>query len=267
VRRGPVVVGTAAAVWMSGSAARAGVHVVRRGETLGGIAARYGTTVEVLAEANGLTDPGFIVAGQRLAVPGRATASSVHVVQPGETLSAIAARYHTTVAALARANRIRDVNLIVAGTHLRIAGAMDASAAGPAASSAGRTATSSVGTALEVTARRRGVDPSLVKAVAWQESRWNQEAISSAGAIGVMQVMPGTARYLNDKLPGRKLDVHTAGDNVALGVSYLDELLETMPSEEKALAAYLSGPASVGSKLERYQRRYVRRVEALKPGF
>jgi LysM repeat protein len=54
-------VGTAAAVWMAGSqVAHAGVHVVRRGETLSEIARRYGTTVEQLARANSISDPNFI---------------------------------------------------------------------------------------------------------------------------------------------------------------------------------------------------------------
>ncbi len=45
-------------------------------------------------------------------------------------------------------------------------------------------------------ARQHGVDPHLALAVAWQESGWQQRRISSAGAIGVMQVLPGTARWM-----------------------------------------------------------------------
>src|SRR5918992_4602718 len=67
-RKGPVALGTAATVWMAAPAARAGVHVVAPGETLSGIATRYGTTVEALARRNGLSDPGLILAGQRLRV-------------------------------------------------------------------------------------------------------------------------------------------------------------------------------------------------------
>jgi soluble lytic murein transglycosylase-like protein len=256
--RGPIVVGTAAAVWMSAPAARAGVHVVAPGETLSGIAARYGTSVQALAATNGLRDPSLILAGQHLRVPARATATSAHVVAAGETLSAIAARYGTTVAALARANRIEDANLIVVGTRLRVpAGA--ASAPGPSRAA--------IEVALEDQAKEHGVEPSLVKAVAWQESGWQQEAVSKVGAIGVMQVMPDTAKYVNESLEAGDLDVRSAPDNVALGVSYLDHLLDTMPSKDKALAAYLSGPAAVGRKLERYQKHYVENVEALEPRF
>ena len=261
-RRGPVVFGAAAAVWMGGSAARAEVHVVAPGETLWGIAARYGTSVAALAEANQLRDPGLIIAGQRLRVPARVTVTSVHVVAPGETLSAIAARYGTTVAALARANRIRNVDVIIAGAELRVphGGAAASRSATPMPQE-------SIEATLEDHADKHDIDASLVKAVAWQESGWRQDAVSDKGAIGVMQVMPDTADYVNDALDTGGLDVREPKDNVALGVTYLDHLLETMPSENKALAAYLSGPGAVRDRLERYQRSYVRDIRALEDKF
>lgn len=103
-----------------------GVHVVQRGETLSQIARRYGTSTTALAQANGIQNPNFIYAGQRLAIPGAAggaaggTAASggVHVVRPGENLSAIALRYGTTVAALTQANRLANPNHIYVGQRL-----------------------------------------------------------------------------------------------------------------------------------------------------
>ena len=267
-KRGPVVIGTAAAVWAGAPAARAGVHVVAPGETLSGIAARYGTTVEALARVNSLRDPSLIIAGRRLRVPSRVTTSSVHIVQHGETLSSIATRYGTTVGTLARANHIRDVDIIIAGDHIRIPASSATVATASAASSSGQaTEDSSIEVVLEDQARARSVKPSLVKAVAWRESGWRQTAKSHTGAIGVMQVMPETARYVNDALGGGDLDVRAAADNVELGVRYLDHLLDTMPSKRKALAAYLSGPGNVGRKLKGYQRDYVDDVEELEPKF
>lgn len=254
--------GTAAAVWMSGPFARASEqHVVSPGETLSSIARRYGVSVERLARLNELADPNLIIAGQRLRVPARAVVTSVHVVAPGETLSAIAARYGTTVAALARANRIEDVNLIVAGAQLAIP-------RGPIETSEVQVpAPQGVEETLEAEAHQAGIEPSLVKAVAWHESRWKQDAVSPAGAVGVMQVMPATASYVNDALGGGDLDVEEARDNVELGVRYLDHLMETMPSRRKALAAYNSGPGAVEGELEKYQKDYVDSVEELKPKF
>jgi len=100
-------------------------HKVAPGESLARIASRYGTTVRALAQANGLADPNRIFVGQLLRVPGATAApvtSGLHVVQPGETLEAIAARYGTTVNAIAAANGIGDPSRIFAGNTLVVGG-------------------------------------------------------------------------------------------------------------------------------------------------
>jgi LysM repeat protein len=264
VRRGPAVVGTAAAMWMAGSqVAHAGVHVVRRGETLSGIASRYGTSVQQLAMTNNIADPNFIVAGQRLRVGGAGGSSGVattsHTVGAGETLSSIASRYGTSTAALARLNRLKDPNLIIAGSTLRVP--VGSPAGAPAAVAA------DIESVLEQGAAAYGVEPALVKAVAWQESGWQQKVKSKAGAVGVMQVMPATARFVNSVLGTGSLDVKSAGDNVKLGVRYLKHMVDTMPSEKKALAAYYAGPGAVGRSLSKEQRRYVKAVFAHRERF
>lgn len=103
-------------------------HVVQRGETLTSIAARYGVSAAALAQANGISNPSLIYAGQRLAIPGAgspspitpASSRTVHVVRPGETLSAIAARYGLSTSALAQANGISNPSLIRSGQRLAI---------------------------------------------------------------------------------------------------------------------------------------------------
>ncbi len=90
-----------------------GVHVVRRGETLSGIADAYRTSTNRLRTANGLRNADRIYVGQRLTLPGGATPTSAstrrtHVVRSGETLHGIARRYGTTVRAIQKANRIRS---------------------------------------------------------------------------------------------------------------------------------------------------------------
>lgn len=263
-RRGPIVLVTAAAVSASAPAARGATHVVKRGESLSGIARRYGTSITRLVRLNDLSNPNVIVAGRRLRVPGPVAVASIHVIGRGETLSAIAARYETSVARLARINRIDNPNLIVAGTRLRVpAGGSDVVAHG-----ARRPAkTDHVEANLERLAASHGVDVPLAKAVAWQESGWHQDVVSRAGAIGVMQVMPGTARFVNRVLDGGHLDIHDAGQNIHLGVMYLRHMLDRFGSEQRALAGYYSGPGNVGWKLKPYQKRYVASVLALKRRF
>ncbi len=116
--------------------AASGTYVVRSGETLSQIAARNGTSVQALVAANRLADPDLIVAGQSLTLPGSSTpagdTSSRYVVQPGDTLARIAARFGTTVSALAGANNLSNPNLIVVGSALSVPGEGGGSGGGTA---------------------------------------------------------------------------------------------------------------------------------------
>ena len=101
------------------SAAAPAVYVVRRGDTLSGIAARYGQSVHSLVAANGLASPNRLSVGTRLAIHG-AGAPRVHVVQPGETLTGIAARYGQSVRALVAANDLGSPDRLSIGARLSI---------------------------------------------------------------------------------------------------------------------------------------------------
>jgi N-acetylmuramoyl-L-alanine amidase len=267
-RRGPIVIGTAAVVMVGGSGtASAGTHTVRSGETLSSIASRYKTSITKLVKINHLSNPNLITIGQRLRVPGAGSSMGTHTVSSGETLSSIATRYGTTTARLAKINKISNVNFISIGQRLKVPRKGGGSAYRAPSTSPGK---SSVGSMLERQARAHGLDVSLVKAQAWLESGWNQKAVSSAGAVGIMQVMPGTAKYINQVLGGgghRPLRLRNADDNVHLGVMYLRHMLEIMPTENKALAAYYSGPGNVGRRLDKGQRWYAKTVQGLRARF
>ena len=257
------MVATAATMSLS-SPAGAAIHVVRPGETLSGIAARHGTSVPALVRLNDLDDPDLIVAGQRLRVAsgggrrGAGTRMRTYTVVAGDTLSGIATRFGTTVSALARANHLKNPNVIAIGSRIRVpAGGARGGHQAPAAPV-------SISASLDRQARAHGVDPALVKAVAWQESGWQQDVRSAAGAIGVMQVMPATARFVNQVLGGDNLNIRVADDNIHLGVMYLHHLLGTMGSTRRALAAYYTGPGAVGRRLNGAQRAYVADVLALR---
>lgn len=267
-KTGPVVLATAATMSMA-TPALAGTHVVRKGQTLSGIAARYGTSVSSLARMNDLSNPDLIVAGQRLRVPGGGGGGggATHTVRAGDTLSSIAARHGTTVAALAGRNRIGDPNLIVVGQKLRVPSGRATGGSARVSGSAGSPSGDWVGAALHGQAVAHGLEPALVKAVAWQESGWRQAARSSVGAIGIMQVMPATADFVNQVLGHGRLNVRRGGHNVHLGVAYLRHMWRTMGSTRRALAAYYSGPGNVRGKLNSGQRGYVRSVLALRDRF
>lgn len=112
---------------------------------------------------------------------------------------------------------------------------------------------------IQVAAARYGVNSNLIDAVAWQESRYNPRARSSAGAIGVMQLMPGTARQLGVSNP------HDVGQNITGGTAYLREQLERFGNNVPlALAAYNAGPGAVmkygGIPPYRETQDYVRKI-------
>src|SRR5262249_61646079 len=87
-----------------------------------------------------------------------------------------------------------------------------------------------------------GVDPHLVRGLAWMESGYQQTVVSGAGAVGVMQVTPGTWAYAEQQLIGHTVTNDLAG-NVRVGVAYLRELLREVGSAPDAPAAYVQGPA------------------------
>ena len=97
-------------------------HTVRAGETLSGIASKYGTTYQHLAQINGISNPNLIYAGQVLKIDGTAQTSSAvyYTVKSGDTLSGIASKYGTTYQAIAQLNGIANPNLIYAGQKLRV---------------------------------------------------------------------------------------------------------------------------------------------------
>lgn len=87
------------------------------------------------------------------------------------------------------------------------------------------------------------VDRSLVKAVIFKESRFKETAVSSKGAIGLMQLMPSTALWLMNKLKIEDYKIESADNNIRLGTYYLSYLMNLMDSDEDhALLAYNAGP-------------------------
>jgi peptidoglycan hydrolase-like protein with peptidoglycan-binding domain len=94
-------------------------------------------------------------------------------------------------------------------------------------------------------ARYYGISPRLVRAVAWMESSFRWNVTSSAGAWGVMQVMPATWRFVEDVLMGRNMR-HTARGNIRVGIVYLRYLLRLFGGNKRvALGAYYQGPRAV----------------------
>ena len=112
--------------------------------------------------------------------------------------------------------------------------------------------------------QKQGLDPSLVKAIIQVESGFNPGALSSKGAVGLMQLMPDTARLYGVK------DPWNTAQNVKAGTAYLRDLLQYFDGDlEKALAAYNAGPKAVkdygGVPPFPETQRYVRGILSLYP--
>jgi len=163
------------------------------------------------------------------------THTSVHVVHTGDTLTALAARYHTTIPALAATNHIDPAKPIVIGQHLRL----------PQAAPALTPQRLDVRSMLDQWSGRIGVDQHLVRALAWMESGFQTEIVSSAGARGVLQTLPTTRRYVENVLAGRSIPQSVDGD-IEVGVLYLHHLLQAFGGDERlALAGWYQGERAV----------------------
>jgi peptidoglycan lytic transglycosylase len=123
-------------------------------------------------------------------------------------------------------------------------------------------------------ARNYDLDPALLAAVIYQESKFESDARSDRGAIGLMQLLPETAKGIAARTGGsrfRVADLYVPEINVRYGAWYLRHLIDKYGSQRTALAAYNAGQANVDSWRARgigvqfeETRDFVDRVEKLK---
>lgn len=269
-----------------------GSYLVRFGDTLSGIAARAGTTVAALAAASGLNPNEVLLAGATLTLPGGSSGSDgvstgdsaggAYVVRFGDTLSGIAVQAATTVASLAAANGLNPDGVLLAGTMLTVPGGSQTSyiehvstrVSSTTATTRGNTAgpypTNQYMSASQIAAiaESEGVPASLAKAIGWQESGWSNAVVSPAGAVGVMQIVPSTWRWIAANLATVPLAPASATDNVRAGVLLLRALLAQTGSDGQAAAGYYQGLASISQSGELPStRQYVADVIALQSHF
>jgi N-acetylmuramoyl-L-alanine amidase len=232
------------------------VYVVRPGDHLTALAERFGTTVAALAKRNRLDPSRVLLIGTRLRVPGEAGASlppaanvaparttasaGTYVVRTGDNLTAIAERHGTSVQALAKQNGIDPRRFLLIGTRLRVPAAPTGGTAGGAASK------DVIRAAIDRWSAHYGVDPQLARALAWQESGFQNDVVSSAGARGVMQLLPVTMDFVEGVLLMQQINGATVDGNVQMGVRLLAHLLREWNGDLRlALAAWYQGSKAV----------------------
>lgn len=127
---------------------------------------------------------------------------------------------------------------------------------------------------VRVHAREHSLDPALLAAVIYQESKFDANAKSGSGAIGLMQLTPSTARGIAIRTGGHKFvtnDLYNPEINIRYGAWYLDNLFKKYGSEKLVLAAYNAGQGNVDRWLAAHEgvqfsetRAYIDRIEHLK---
>ncbi len=220
------------------------------GDTLFSIARRFGVTVAAITNANGITNANSLAVGQVLVIPSTPTATT----QPAPTTTT---RPPTT-------------------TPGNPPG-------GPSAPSTTATLPRTLFGTAATDARRIALIPSfdrwadtyrlprdLPKGLAFVESAWRNDALSSSGAIGIGQLMPDTARWVATTIIGDpSLDPRVADDNIRMSCRYLRYLLDFFGGDEtKAIAAYYQGPGAVSrGGVSADGAQYVQRVQTARAAF
>jgi LysM repeat protein len=190
-------------------------YVVKRGDTISGIAKRFKCSQANLRAANGLKSGDPIYAGKPLQIPVK-----LHPKKPkARTDNTFAGRtYADHVVAQANRNRaILKKRKLPTRSQMR--------------------------SLIVTTSKRYGVDPQLALAVSWQESGWKQRVVSPANAVGAMQVIPSTGKFASS-IVGRKLDLLKPQDNVTAGVVLLSRLTGAARLDI-AVAGYYQGLGGV----------------------
>lgn len=190
-----------------------------------------------------------------------------HVVGAGENLTAVALRYGVSVDAVAKHNRLADLDRIRVGQTLVIPEpTLDPELPARLRSLPLRMALRPV---FARWARANRIPTDLLEAMAWLESGWNQAKISSTGAIGIGQLMPDTAAFVARELIGRPLDPRVPEDNIRMSARFLRYLLNKADGDvATALCGYYQGLRSMRHNgLYRATRQYAADVQALRTRF
>lgn len=232
---------------------------VRPGDNLSTIAVRHGVSLAALVKANHIGDPNIILRGATIRIPHSASAHPAAAPKP-----ATAPKKATTTSRSSR-RKPATTRHTTARKHAPTAHKPRSKADATRAALAKRTVPTRTETKklIERTARHYGVNPRLALGIGWQESGWNQRAVSPVNAIGTMQVMPQSGEWASTMV-GRRLDLLDAHDNVTAGVTILRYLTSNSKDLDQAIGGYYQGLGAMreyGPYTD--TRQYIRNVRAL----
>ncbi len=168
-----------------------------------------------------------------------------YVVEPGDTVSGLAVQLHAWTAEIVSHNHLGRDGALEVGQRIEIPVVGKASGSTPTAMwQHPDRDREKVRRVVAGAARNHGVDPQLALAVSWQESGWQMGLVSHADAIGAMQVLPSTGRWM-EHYAGRPLDLDRLGDNATAGVLLLEVLSRHTHRRTHKIGAYYQGLGAV----------------------
>jgi LysM repeat protein len=228
------------------AAAPGGSYTIKAGDTLSAIASRHGVKLSDILAANQLSMTTVIYPGNKLVIPGAsiqpASSTPAATVTPLVPSSFLGFTYPEAVVSSANDNKaLLNASPVPSRDEMR--------------------------TIVANTARAMGVEPSLALAFAYQESGFNQSAVSPANAMVTMQVIPTSGEWASD-LVGRDLNLLDPYDNATAGVAIIKRLIATSKDVDTAIAGYYQGQYSV-SKYGMYDdtKAYVAAIKAHQKNF
>lgn len=226
-------------------------YEVGDGDSLSIIAREHGVSLDALASANGISNVHLIKVGQTLNIPNPKLVR--YTIVAGDSISVVAKAIGSSTGELMELNNLDDANLIRVGQVLQLPAGSSLAALDPTASyrqlPSGLTSKPErlvMIPSFERWSARYGIDPALLMAVAYRESGWQTDVVSSSGAVGVGQIMPKTGEWIASDLIGEPgLDRWNADDNIRMSARYLSWLQGYMNDPDLAIAAYYQGPGAV----------------------
>lgn len=253
VRRGASVV-TLGVLLAAGAAAYGTGHsyVIKAGDSLWAIAKANGVTVNQLAAANNMKVTNLILIGAQLKIPtAGATPDSDSSSTPGVTVAATKTVNPWSFCSSLKSNPAPGtwgvMPILLRQSPNRLA----------------------LQPLFIKWANHYNVSLPLLEAIAWQESGWQQGVVSSVGAIGAGQIMPGTANFISGTLIGMPMNINSVNDNIRMSAAFLRYLADAEGNNRCAtIAAYYEGPLNLSkSGIFPDTQSYVASVEALIPRF
>ena len=169
--------------------------------------------------------------------------AGAYTVKQGDTLWDISRRAHADLRLLIKENNLRNPDLIQPGQQITIPDSTPPQVPPPPGRPIQPAApdTATARALLTQAAARHGLNPRLLLALSDWESGFNQSKVSKDGAVGLMQILPATARWAGPSLLHRQVNLADARDNAELGAALLASYVATFKDEGLALAAYYQG--------------------------